>query len=196
MEAYRRSHQTHITKLCGTAHVPLADSFWLELVRCPTPLSALSPLSFQAFLRPFCEQFVKNNPKTGHYACLVTQACDHVHSATKLSHVSAADVLNAANALVLLRGVTVHLISLVPPSQQKSTLLPSQFPAKADDVVARLVQTCFVYLERTELASKTYVLLHTIITFLIACCSSPLYHAEAGSAGTFLNRKSCFPPFY
>lgn len=186
MEAYQRSHRTYVAKLCGTAQIPLADSFWLELVRCSSPLSAFSPSSFQLFLRPFCEQLAKNNPKTGHFVCLVIQACDHVQAVRRLSHVGTVEVLNATNVLVLLRGVSVQLISIVPPSLQQIALLPPQTPDVADGVLSRLINTCLLYVEETELNAKNYVLLHTIITFLIVCCSSPLYHAEAGRAGVLL----------
>eukprot|EP00892_Ulva_mutabilis_P003194 jgi/Ulvmu1/12876/UM098_0064.1 len=182
MDAYQRSHRNYITKLCGTSYISLANSFWLELLRCSTPLSALSPASFLSYLRPFCEQLAKNNPRTGHFACLVTHACDHVQAATRLSPV-ATEVLNAINTLVLLRGISVQLIALIPPSLQQSILMPPHFSEVADDVLDRLIKACLAYVEATEVNAKTYVLHHTIITFLIVCCSSSLYHAESGPAG-------------
>lgn len=181
MEAYKKSHQTYIAKLCGTSHIPLADSFWLELIRHSRPLSAVCARSLQAFLRPFCEQFARNNSTTGHFTLLATQACDHVEAATKQFNVPCSEVLNATNAIVLLRGVSVELIRIIPPHLQQTCLLNSSSSTVEDDVFGRLLQTCVSYVETKKIETMNYALYYTILSFLLVCCSSSLYHDGHGA---------------
>lgn len=181
MEAYKKSHQAYVARLCGTSLIPVTDSFWLELVRYSSPLSALCAQSFQAFLQPYCEQLAKNTYTTGHFVVLATHAYDHVEAAAKASRAARNEVLNATNAIVLLRGISVQLISLIQPPHQKIRLLTSQSQESGDDVMGRLFQACLGYVETKVVETDNYALYFTILSFLLACCSSTLYHADAGS---------------
>lgn len=181
MEAYKKSHQAYIARLCGASLIPVTDSFWLELVRYSSPLSALCAQSFQAFLQPFCEQLAKNTYTTGHFVVLAAHAYDHVEAACKPSRAADNEVLNATNAIVLLRGISIQLVSLIPPSHQKLCLLKSQSQQSGDDVFDQLIQACLGYVETKVVDTDNYALYFTILSFLLACCSSSLYHADAGS---------------
>ncbi len=51
-----KDHAHLLTELCGSKKWLLTDSFWLELLSFPTPLTKCSPTDLASAVFPYCEK--------------------------------------------------------------------------------------------------------------------------------------------
>jgi hypothetical protein len=182
METFEASHRSYLVRLCGNVHIPLDDSFWLELARYPASLSAIEPSLLYSFLEPYATQLARHNAETGHFATLVTHTIDGIGAASS-SRARPQEILCASNAVVILQCFLVALLRTIPPAAQKPTLFVSPHHEVTQDVLCQLISTCLVYVVEGEVTQQSYCLHHACLNLLSACCCSSLYHVDAHVPG-------------